>query len=317
MSLRKGLRYTIRIAILLFVFANVVAAFHAYKFTHFADTNEQKPDVAKMNSVDKIKILLTGTRNPKPKDTEYPNLPFENITLQSNKRIEGWYIPCTNARGTVAMFHGYGGSRSGMLDRAYEFLNMGYNVLLINFMGAGKSEGDQVTIGFKEAAQVTTAYNYLLREKNERNILLFGTSMGAASIMKAIADDKLKPTGIVIECPFGTMYNTVCNRFKMMQVPSFPVAAFLTFWGGVENGFWAFDHNPVDYAKSIDCPVLLLFGEKDDRVGMDETQRIFQNIASKNKVLHTYPNAGHENYLHKYKNEWIKNIQSFLSTLPK
>ena len=29
------------------------------------------------------------------------------------------------------------------------------------------------------------------------------------------------------------------------------------FWGGVQQGYWAFSHNPVEYAKSVKCPTLL------------------------------------------------------------
>jgi alpha-beta hydrolase superfamily lysophospholipase len=92
-----------------------------------------------------------------------------------------------------------------------------------------------------------------------------GTSMGAAAILKYLDDGGTQPAGIIIECPYGTMYETVCARFKMVGAPTFPMAAFLVFWGGLENGFWAFGHNPATYARSVQCPALLIYGGKDDR----------------------------------------------------
>jgi pimeloyl-ACP methyl ester carboxylesterase len=83
------------------------------------------------------------------------------------------------------------------------------------------------------------------------------------------------------------------------------------FWGGTLNGFWAFSHNPVEYAKSIHCPTLLLYGEQDVRVSKQETTAIFDNLAGK-KSLKTYPLAGHENYLLKYKEEWVGDVGGFL-----
>jgi len=161
---------------------------------------------------------------------------------------------------TVAFFHGYGGEKTSLLDKAEEFKRLNFDVLLVDFMGSGGSEGNQTTLGFKEAEEVKTAFDYLSKNRTE-NIYLFGTSMGAVATMKAIAEYDLKPSGIIIECPFGSMYQTTCARFKIMNVPTFPMAALLVFWGGVQNSFWAFGHNPTEYAKKISCPTLLLYGE--------------------------------------------------------
>jgi hypothetical protein len=48
-----------------------------------------------------------------------------------------------------------------------------------------------------------------------------------------------------------------------MNVPSFPAAQLLVFWGGVQAGFNGFSHRPAEYAKSVSCPVLFLHGEDD------------------------------------------------------
>lgn len=198
-----------------------------------------------------------------------------------------------------------------MLDKADVFLDLGYNVFLVDFMGSGGSEGNQTTIGFYESSQVISSYNYLA-EQNEKNIFLFGTSMGAVAIMKAINDSNINPKGIILECPFGSMYETVCARFNKMNVPSFPMATLLVFWGGVQNNFWAFSHKPTEYAKKIKCPTLLLHGKKDESVSLKEIGEIYKNIDSEKQLI-IYENAGHENYLNKYKKQWTSNISIFLS----
>jgi alpha-beta hydrolase superfamily lysophospholipase len=293
-----------------FVLMNIVAIFHSYKFTHFTDSKTektQKPE--QLNFGEKLKTLFFGVNNPRPINKTKP-INFETIFLQSNKKIECWYSSKDTTNGTVILFHGYGGEKSSMLDKAEIFDSLNYNTLLIDFMGSGGSEGNTTTIGFKEAEQVKTAFDYLTK-KGEKNIYLFGTSMGAVAIMKAIKDYDLKPNAIVIECPFGSMYETVSARFKNMNVPTFPMAGLLVFWGGVQNGFWSFNHNPTTYAKSIYCPTLLLFGEKDKNVSRKEIDNIYKNLAGQ-KTLKTYPIAGHENYLNKYRSEWTKDITTFL-----
>lgn len=292
---------------------NVVAIFHSYKFTHFVDSKiEKTKDPKKQSTGQKIKTLLLGVSNPRPENLTNPTSDFETIKLNSNKEIECWSIKTENAKGTVILFHGFGGNKSSMLDKAEIFLGQGYNTFLVDFMGSGGSEGNQTTIGFLEAEQVKTCFDYLTI-KGEQNIYIFGTSMGSVATMKAINDFDIKPKGIIIECPFGSMYKTVCARFKTMYAPTFPMAGLLVFWGGIQNGFWAFGHNPTEYAKKINCPTLLLYGAKDEKVSREEIDQIFNNLGE-HKTLKIYQEAGHENYLTKYKNEWTQDIKEFLTT---
>lgn len=308
----KFFRRSIWGLLIVFILMNIVANFHAYKFTHFnSDLNSKTIDPSKMTAAIKVKTLFFGVNNPRPRNESVPSQPFETITISSNKKIECWSIPQENSKGTVVLFHGYSGNKSSMLDKSDEFLKLGYSIFLVDFMGSGGSEGNQTTIGFKEAEQVKSVVEYL-ESKSEVNIILFGTSMGAVAIMRAIDEYKIKPNTIILECPFGSMYQTVCARFKTMNAPTFPMAGMLVFWGGIQNGFWAFGHKPTEYAKSIDCPVLLLYGEKDEKVSRKEMDEIYANISSVKKLI-TFPDAAHENYLNEYSSEWIVGVRSFLN----
>jgi uncharacterized protein len=297
---------------LLFIVMNAIAFLHAYKFTHFDSSAEKTKQARNLSFGKKLQLLFLGVNNPRPENKKTPERPFEAVNLQSNKKVEGWLQKADTAKGSVILFHGYGGEKSSMLDKAEVLLGSGYNTFLIDFMGSGGSEGNQTTIGFYEAQQVKTAFEFL-QSKGETNIILFGTSMGAVAIMKALNDYSLKATSIILECPFGTMLETVQARFKTMNVPSFPMANLLVFWGGIQNDFNAFKHNPDNYAKNITCPTLLLSGEKDEKVSMNEINRIFKNLAGKKQLI-TYPLAGHENYLVKYKEQWTNDISMFLNT---
>ena len=298
---------------LLFIFGmmNVVAFFHAYKFTHFTDEPGQPSRNYQLSIGQKIETVFLGIKNPKPKNSALPAQAFETVKIESTETLEAWFVPADSERGTVAIFHGFRGEKSQMLDRSDEFHRMGFNTLLVDFAGSGGSEGLTTTIGFREAEQVRDCFRFL-QNRGEENIILFGTSMGAAAVMKALHDAPLEASAVILECPFGTMYSAVERRFEMMNVPAFPLAGLLTFWGGVQNGFWAFSHNPVEYAKAIDLPVLLLWGEKDDRVSRSETMAIFENFPAE-KWLETFPESGHESYLNDHREEWVENVRDFVT----
>jgi alpha-beta hydrolase superfamily lysophospholipase len=299
------------IILMLFLTINIVAYFHAYKFTHYSNDKIVKTKEASLlSSADKFETLIFGINNPRPKNNVLPSQSFDTIQLQSNKKIECWLIKTDSAIGTVILFHGFSGQKSSMIDKSDEFLKLGYNTMLVDFMGSGNSEGNQTTIGYHEAEEVKTCFDYI-RQRGESNIVLFGTSMGAVAILKSIHDYGIMPQSIIIECPYGTMYQTVCNRFKSLGLPTFPMAGILTFWGGVQNGFWAFGMKPIEYAKSVRSPTLLLFGELDKKVNREEIDAIFNNL-SEPKKLKLYPLAGHENYLNQYKSDWVLDIATFL-----
>ena len=310
--MRKWIKRCLSTLTIIFVLMNVVAAFHAYKFTHFADSRSEKTkDAKKLTGVQKIKTLVFGISNPRPENTIFPDSEYQVVKLKSNREIECWSMKVQQPKGTVILFHGYSGDKSSMLDKSVVLRNLHYNTLLVDFMGSGGSEGNQTTLGYMEAEEVKSCFDYLT-EQGEKNIFLFGTSMGSVAIMKCMNDFRINPKGIILECPFGSLYQTVCARFKTMGAPTFPMAGLLVFWGGIQNGFWAPDHNPVDYAKNISCPTLLLYGAKDEKVSRKEIDGIYNNLPAQ-KYLRIYPDAAHENYLIKYKSEWTMDLEQFLA----
>ena len=310
MSFKKTLGRIAGATLVVFVLLNVVVTFHAYKFTHFTSNEVKRRDDTRLTGGEKLKTILLGVENSRPADLDFPSQKYETVYLQSNVKLQCWSLKADSAKGTVIIFHGYRASKSAMIDRSDEFLKLGYNTLLVDFMGSGGSEGNSTTIGYKEAEEVKTAFDYVA-SKGEKSIYLFGTSMGAAAVMKAVNDYQLPATGLFLECPFGTMLKTVGVRVKLMGLHEFPIAYLLMFWGGLENGFWAFSHNPEEYAKGIKLPVLLMYGEVDNRVSRQETDNIFENLSGQ-KMLKTFPLSGHEDYLLKYKDLWISDVTDFL-----
>ncbi len=300
------------IVTILLLFLNLIVYLHAYKFTHFTDPAEVKgKNPNKSGIIQKLQTILLGIDNPRPENLCKPSMPYETILLNSNVQLESWLLRADSSIGTVILFHGYCGEKSEMQSKAEVFLNMKYNCLLVDFMGSGGSAGNQTTIGYYEALNVKSAFDYV-KNLGEENIILFGTSMGAAAIMKAQKDYQLNARSIIVECPFGTMMQTVTARFNSMHIPSFPMANLLVFWGGLINGFNAFTHNPVEYASKIKTPTLLLYGQKDPKVSQNEIDEIYGNLQGV-KILQTYPRAGHESYLIRYKDKWTTDVQSFLN----
>jgi alpha-beta hydrolase superfamily lysophospholipase len=298
-----------------FIFINVIVAFHAYKFTHFYDNNNtslKKPEL--MSGWEGTEAILFGEDYYKAKIVSFPQNNYQNFETRTNDGIllEGWYIPKDSAKGTAILFHGHGGSRSNIVTEADTFHTLGYNVCMIDFRAHGKSEGNTCTIGYNESADVKAAYDYVAA-KGEKNIILWGISLGAATITKAMTDyTEIQPSKVILEMPFGSLNDAVKGKLRMMHLPVQPLTELLIFWGGVEQGFWTFHHKPTEYAKNVHVPVLLQWGKNDIRVTKPETETIFENLASKEKQLAIYNESGHQSLLKNEPEKWMKTVNFFL-----
>jgi len=298
-----------------FIFLNIIVAFHAYKFTHFYDNHTaftKKYEL--MSGWDEAKALLFGIDIYKGKITSFPDYPYQTFHIRTSDGflLEGWYIPKDNAKGTVILFHGHGGSRSNIVNEANAFHNFGYNVCMTDFRAHGKSEGNTCTIGYRESADVKTTYDYVV-SKGEKNIILYGISLGAATIAKAMTDYKeIQPSKVILEMPFATLQDAVKGKLRTLHLPDEPLTSLLIFWGGVEQGFWTYHLKPEEYAKNIHVPVLMQWGKNDIRVTRTETDTVFKNLGTNQKQLVIYNNSGHQSLLKNERDKWLTTIKGFL-----
>ena len=292
---------------------------HAWRFTHFTDEpGVHSPNPEQLTPARKFWVLLTGISNPKPQSLLTPTFQADNVTIPSpNGPLAAWYArpDAGTAKGTVALFHGYTSSKAHLLHEAGYFRRLGYAVLLVDQAGSGQSAGNRTTVGYREADDVAAAVHYLQAQRpaaSPDSLILYGVSMGAVAIMRAEAELGVRASANILECPYGTMRQTVYNRFHSMRVPAFPLADMLVFWGGVQNGFWAYSLQGEEFARRIHTPTLLLWGTADPRVTRAETDAIFTNLAGP-KQRQDFDGSGHEPYWLKHPQEWQGALASFLA----
>jgi uncharacterized protein len=312
--MKRLLKILFRVFLFLFVLVNIMAASHAWKFTHFyEDAGLTRPRPEKMDGWEKTKAIFFGLRYPKSKNSIQPDSGFSNLTLttEDGLKLSAWQFKKERGKGTVLLFHGHGSSKSKIMDEAMSIYAMGYSVLLTDFRAHGNSGGNTCTIGYDEAIDVKTAYDHI-KATGEKNIALWGISLGAATITRAVSEYQLQPAKIILEMPFGSLHEAVKGRVRLMHLPEQPTASLLTFWGGTEQGFWGFNHSPINYVKNIYCPVLLQWGRLDARVTEAETTGIFQNLSAKEKKLVVYETAKHESLLKNEPAKWKREVSTFL-----
>ena len=298
-----------------FVAVNILASRHAWAMMHFTESSERTRPPEKLTVREKIGVLLHGVSLPRPQTLIPPSTlgaGARSLTVDSAHGIKlgAWYCPRSRQRPVVILFHSYGGEKSGTLPEAWAFLEMGCSVLLVDFRGSGDSSESYTTIGYDEGEDVAAAVRFARERLAHPEVILYGESMGAAAVLRAVHDFDIKPDAIILEAVFDNLLNTVRHRFELMGVPTFPGAELLVFWGGRQAGFNGFAHNPVRYAADVRCPILFLHGAADPRARPEEARRVFAAVPG-SKTFKEFPGLSHEAAVVRSPDDWKTTVRQF------
>ena len=309
---RSLLRWIAWVVVVQFLLANISAALYAYKFTHFY---KEPPQAAPRNFIGNTWRLFVGPRFSRLPSEERPPFSFQPLTLKTGDGIDidAWYAGDDSASRCVIFVHGITANKSFLTAEAARFRQWGYNTLLIDLRGHGKSGGDYSSYGVDEKEELIKAFA-LAKARGNQKILLYGSSMGAVLALKAAADKTVMPDAIIADMPFQSLQHHLQARARLLGFPSEPFATLVSFWIGVERGFNGLGHDVDDAAAAVACPVLIQWGSSDPLVEESETASIFQSLAAPKKLA-VYEGAGHESFYMYDPLKWEKEVGSFINRI--
>src|SRR5215207_7222636 len=89
----------------------------------------------------------------------------EDVALRAEDgtRLHAWWLPVAGASRTVLFLHGNAGNVSYWIDVAVVFRELGWNTLLLDYRGYGRSEGQPTEIGTYMDARA--AWKHLVFER--------------------------------------------------------------------------------------------------------------------------------------------------------
>ena len=112
--------------------------------------------------------------------------------------------------------------------------------------------------------------------------------------------------------PFDALLDDIRARGRSFGFPQNWFAVPVSCWIALENSLPVFEFKTSSYAKEIHCPVLLQWGNLDDVVKENETENIFNSLASKNKTLAVYQDGVHSSLFGQDPLKWKKEMEAFL-----
>lgn len=301
-----------------FVALNILAYNHAKSMMVFTDHGDRTRRPEALTGFVKLKVLLSGINVPRPAASLSPSDFAEGgrvLTINASDGItlEAWYYNQGETTPLVILFHGYVADKTALLAEAQALLDLGSSILLVDFRGSGGSSESYTTVGIHEADDVVAVTTFAKDNFSHAATLLYGQSMGATAILKAIHDDGLEVDAVILEAVFDTLLNAVRNRFHAMRVPSFPLAELLVFWGGRQQGVDAFAHRPVDDATALHHPALFMHGRDDPRATLEEGRRVFDAVPG-TKTLVIFDKVAHESGFNTHPRQWREAVAEIIRT---
>jgi pimeloyl-ACP methyl ester carboxylesterase len=135
------------------------------------------------------------------------------FNLENGDRINALYFKTTDSiKGNMLYFHGNSRNlqRWGRVAPAYT--KRGYNVLMIDFRGFGKSDGEPTEANLKEDGQL--AYDWLKNNYPELPITIYGRSLGSGVAAHIAANNPAQQ--LILETPFNNLQDVVRTRYPFL-----------------------------------------------------------------------------------------------------
>jgi|WetSurSiteA1Bulk_404760.scaffolds.fasta_scaffold15501_2 pimeloyl-ACP methyl ester carboxylesterase len=264
-------------------------------------------------------VLLCGcTKIITESDLFYPR----KNTIQTSSGVEKFQIlrgdgvkligVCVGRRGKkhpLIYFNGNGETVSENIGR-YKYLSDTYNVVVFSFdyRGYGESTGKPT---IEHCLKDAVAINDFVAEKCGDKCVVYGRSLGAGMAVYLGSQRPIK--GIILESPASTISSAI-SSWNKTALPWY-LRPFLRF--KPEKRLLNENLQPINFAGKINCPSLVIHGEKDDIIPVSCGKEIYQAIKTDKKELVIDPLAMHNDVniksdLIKTKMKWFWLLLSFL-----
>jgi fermentation-respiration switch protein FrsA (DUF1100 family) len=241
-------------------------------------------------------------------DFGYP-VPHEEVSIVSRDgtRLDGWFLKARGtAKATVVHFHGNAENLTTHVHYVEWLPEAGYNVLVFDYRGYGRSEGSPNRQGIFEDVRAANDYARSRPDVDPQRMILFGQSLGGANAV-ALAGRQVLPglRAVVAESAFSS-YQRIAVE-KMKQMPLLIGYLLLPFKPLLISD--ELSAEPV-VGKISPLPLLLITGDADVTVPGSHSQRLFEAAGSP-KLLWILKGAGHTEAFNRYRDQYAPRLSKF------
>lgn len=219
---------------------------------------------------------------------------YEDIFFNTKDkvRLNGWFIPADNPRGTLLFCHGNAGNMSHRIEIIEIFHKVNLNVFIFDYRGYGRSQGSPSEKGLYRDAQA--AYKYLLGrgDIDKEAVVVYGKSIGA-NVAVDLAS-KVKAAILISESAFTSAYEMGKKLF-----PFLPIKWLISI-----------KYDALTKIKDISIPKLIIHSQDDEIVPFKLGEKLFE-AAQEPKEFYKM-SGGHNEAVFMAREEYRDRVDNFL-----
>ena len=221
-------------------------------------------------------------------------LTYEDVTIATDdgEKLNAWWLPAANARGAVLLFHGNAGNISHRIDYARMFGALGYGTLLVDYRGYGKSTGTPTEEGTYRDALASWRWLTGTRGLRERDIVIFGESLGGA--VATWLAERHAPRALVIASTFTSVPNLGAEIYRFLPVRLLSRIKYDT----------------LKSLPNVRAPVLVIHSRGDDIIPFSHGEKLYAAAREPKEFLEL--RGGHNDGFVFMSPEWKRALGAFL-----
>ena len=198
-----------------------------------------------------------------------------NLETRDGAVINGIrFFPKVESKGVVLYLKGNSKSIKGWGKFAVDFTRHGYNVLMVDYRGFGKSTGRRSQKAIKRDLQ--EVYNKIKELTPEDRIILYGRSLGSGFAAKLASMNN--PKMLILDAPYYSL-----TKVTARYAPFMPLSLLIKY-----------PLPTYKWLKYVKCPIHIIHGTNDNLIPFKTSIKL-SKINPKLTKLHSVIGGGHKN----------------------
>ena len=235
----------------------------------------------------------------------------DGITLKGTE-----YIKDEQINDWVIVLHGYRSNPESVISIGRHFSEKGYNVLIPYMRATGESEGKYIGMGWLDKDDLKCWIDLIIKQNNNSNIILHGSSMGAATVLMASGDELPSNVKAIIEdSGYTSVWDIFASEAKArFNLPAFPVLNMFEIVANFRAKYDIKEASALEQVKKATVPILFIHGDNDDFVPEYMCEKLYEaaNCKKDKLIIHS---AGHTESRYKEPETYYNKIFEFLSDI--
>lgn len=205
-----------------------------------------------------------------------------SLRTEDDLLLEAYEVRVDSPQGVVIFLSGiHNPSVTAFYGHAKMLLEDNYASLLLEMRAHGESEGDLISLGFKEHLDVAAALDYIKAEKIYQDVpvIVFGLSMGGATAINAMGTIE-ELAGLVSLSAYSAWEDVFTDNMRQMGISGALATLqkpFVQLYNTIRFGFNSSNLSPKVQIQNLGTrPALLIHSTEDSQIPFVSFERLVE-----------------------------------------